>query len=204
MKFVWGATFTDHMLICQHDPEIGWLDPEIRPYGPLQLDPASTCLHYAPAYVMGSVRGWQARSDQVVFLFSLFEGMKAYRTSQPGSKPLLFRPDMNMARMRRSADRVQLPVSRGLCSNIHMFIFELIDVLSFQDFDAEAMIELIRQLVKLDEHLIPPPPNALYIRPTMFVPACESERNAELITMLYTCTGSEHDPPWELLLLPTP
>jgi hypothetical protein len=56
MKFVWGATFTDHMLICQHDPEIGWLDPEIKPYGPLQLDPASTCLHYAPAYVMGSVR----------------------------------------------------------------------------------------------------------------------------------------------------
>lgn len=85
-----------------------------------------------------------------------------------------------------------------------MFTLELIDVLSTQDFDAESMIELIRQLVKLDEHLIPPPPNALYIRPTMFVPACEPERNPELITMLYTSTGSEHDPPWELLLPPTP
>lgn len=42
---------TDHMLICKHDPELGWLDPEIKPYGPLELDPASTCLHYAPAYV---------------------------------------------------------------------------------------------------------------------------------------------------------
>lgn len=41
---------------------------------------------------------------------SLFEGMKAYRSSKPGSKPVLFRPDMNMARMRRSAARVRLPV----------------------------------------------------------------------------------------------
>lgn len=85
-----------------------------------------------------------------------------------------------------------------------MFTLELIDVLSTQDFDAEAMIELIRQLVKLDEHLIPPPPNALYIRPTMFVQACETAGNTELITMLYNSTGSEHDPPWESLLLPTP
>jgi branched-chain amino acid aminotransferase len=51
---------------------------------------------------------------------------------------------MNMARMRRSAERVSLP-----------------------DFDADALIELIMALVKLDEHLIPPPPCALYMRPTM-------------------------------------
>lgn len=41
---------------------------------------------------------------------SLFEGMKAYRSAKPGSKPVLFRPEMNMARMRRSAARVRLPV----------------------------------------------------------------------------------------------
>jgi branched-subunit amino acid aminotransferase/4-amino-4-deoxychorismate lyase len=176
----------------------------------LRTSSAGSCQYLSPlcASVCHEKRseayGWQARSDQVVFLSSLFEGMKAYRTSQPGSKPLLFRPDMNMARMRRSADRVQLPVSCVLCSDILMFTLELIDVLSTQDFDAEAMIELIRQLVKLDEHLIPPPPNALYIRPTMFVQACETEGNTELITMLYNSTGSEHDPPWESLLLPTP
>lgn len=36
--------------------------------------------------------------------------MKAYRTDKPDSTPLLFRPDMNMARMKRSAARVRLPV----------------------------------------------------------------------------------------------
>jgi branched-chain amino acid aminotransferase len=49
--------------------------------------------------------------DRVPSHNSLFEGMKAYKTMAADSKPLLFRPDMNMARMRRSADRVQLPVS---------------------------------------------------------------------------------------------
>ncbi|KAJ9093556.1 hypothetical protein QFC21_006397 [Naganishia friedmannii] len=123
LKFVWGATFTDHMLIIHHSPTEGWLDPQIVPYGPLQLDPASACLHYAPA---------------------LFEGMKAYRSAQPGAKPLLFRPDMNMARMKRSAARVRLP-----------------------DFDGEELIKLIKKLIEVDQHMIPPPPYALYIRPTM-------------------------------------
>ncbi|KAI5449543.1 branched-chain-amino-acid transaminase bat2 [Naganishia albida] len=123
LKFVWGATFTDHMLVVHHDPARGWLEPEIRPYGPLELDPASACLHYAPA---------------------LFEGMKAYRSAKPGSKPVLFRPDMNMARMRRSAARVRLP-----------------------DFDADELIKLIKKLIEVDQHMIPPPPHALYIRPTM-------------------------------------
>ncbi|KAJ9116515.1 hypothetical protein QFC24_006748 [Naganishia onofrii] len=123
LKFVWGATFTDHMLIIHHSPTEGWLDPQIVPYGPLQLDPASACLHYAPA---------------------LFEGMKAYRTDKPDSKPLLFRPDMNMARMKRSAARVRLP-----------------------DFDGDELIKLIKKLIEVDQHMIPPPPHALYIRPTI-------------------------------------
>ena len=75
---------------------------------------------------------------------------------------------MIMARMRRSADRVQLPVSRHLvCKELGGSNASSCRLLHSQDFDPEAMIELIRQLVKLDEHLIPPPPNALYIRPTM-------------------------------------
>ncbi len=36
-----------------------------------------------------------------------------------------------------------------------------------QDFDPEALIELIKALVKVDEHLIPPPPCSLYMRPTL-------------------------------------
>lgn len=39
---------TDHMLYVTYDPEIGWSAPEIRPYGPLSLDPASSCFQYCP------------------------------------------------------------------------------------------------------------------------------------------------------------
>lgn len=68
--------------------------------------------------------------------------MKAYKPE--GGQPALFRPDMNMARMNRSAARIGLPT-----------------------FDPEALESLIQTLVKLDEKFIPPPPYSLYIRPTM-------------------------------------
>ena len=77
---------TDHMLVITYHPVTGWSDPEIKPYGPLSLDPASLCFHYST---------------------NLFEGMKAYLG--PDGKPRLFRPDMNMARMHRSRARVALP-----------------------------------------------------------------------------------------------
>ncbi|CED84012.1 branched-chain amino acid aminotransferase ii [Phaffia rhodozyma] len=120
-QMLFGANFSDHMLIIKHVAGKGWQAPVIKPYGPLELSPASAVFHYAP---------------------SLFEGMKAYK--QEGKTPRLFRPDENMARMSRSADRVALP-----------------------PFNQEAVISLIKTLVKEDEHLIPPPPYSLYIRPTM-------------------------------------
>lgn len=39
---------TDHMLIMHYEPENGWSAPEIKPYGPLSIDPASSCLQYCP------------------------------------------------------------------------------------------------------------------------------------------------------------
>lgn len=39
---------TDHMLIMHYEPEHGWSAPEIKPYGPLSIDPASSCLQYCP------------------------------------------------------------------------------------------------------------------------------------------------------------
>lgn len=41
-------TKTDHMLIAHYDPVNGWSAPEIKPYGPLSIDPASSCLQYCP------------------------------------------------------------------------------------------------------------------------------------------------------------
>ncbi|GJJ09431.1 hypothetical protein Clacol_003653 [Clathrus columnatus] len=61
---------------------------------------------------------------------TLFEGMKAYRDTN--GKVTLFRPDMNMKRMNTSAARIALPT-----------------------FDGEALLELIKALVRLDRHWIP-------------------------------------------------
>ena len=62
--------------------------------------------------------------------FECFEGMKAYRAADGSIR--LFRPDMNMIRFNRSAARIALPT-----------------------FDSEQLIELVKQLVKVDERFIP-------------------------------------------------
>ncbi|KAJ7357115.1 aminotransferase [Mycena albidolilacea] len=113
---------TDHMLTIPWDAVSGWGTPEIKPYGPFQMEPSSTVLHYAQ---------------------TLFEGMKAYRDEH--GKVTLFRPDMNMKRMNNSARRIALPT-----------------------FNGEALIDLIKQLVRLDQHWVPKEPgHSLYVRPTL-------------------------------------
>ncbi|KAF9475341.1 branched-chain amino acid aminotransferase II [Pholiota conissans] len=85
-SLVFGQQQTDHMLIVHYDPKNGWGTPEIKPYGPISLDPMSSCFQYCP---------------------NVFEGMKAY--VGPNGEPRLFRPKDNMARLARSAARVALP-----------------------------------------------------------------------------------------------
>ena len=85
-ELVFGRTFTDHMLTVEWTAEKGWAAPQIKPYGPLSIDPSCCVLHYA---------------------FELFEGLKAYRTDE--GKITLFRPDKNMERMNKSAARICLP-----------------------------------------------------------------------------------------------
>lgn len=85
LKF--GVDFTDHMFIMDWTPDLGWHDGRIVPYGPLSMDPATVCFHYAQ---------------------EMFEGMKAYRT--PEGKILLFRPEMNARRSNRTSDRLCIPV----------------------------------------------------------------------------------------------
>src|SRR5258708_12123888 len=66
--------------------EQGWHDAELVPYGPVQLDPAVSVLHYAQA---------------------VFEGLKAFRQQDGGIA--IFRVDAHAARFRRSARRLPLP-----------------------------------------------------------------------------------------------
>ncbi len=81
-----GKYFTDHMFVMQYSREEGWHDAEIRPFGPIEIHPASTVLHY------GS---------------EIFEGMKAYRKADGSVQ--MFRPIENIRRMNRSAERMCLP-----------------------------------------------------------------------------------------------
>jgi branched-chain amino acid aminotransferase len=77
---------TDHIITATWDISTGWAAPELKPYGPLQLSPAASCLHYAT---------------------ECFEGLKVYRGYD--GKLRMFRPEHNCARMRLSATRVSLP-----------------------------------------------------------------------------------------------
>ncbi|MGC6479629.1 MAG: branched-chain amino acid aminotransferase [Flavobacteriaceae bacterium] len=80
-----GTVFTDHMFIC-HYKDGAWQEPEIKPYGPLEISPSMSSLHYGQA---------------------VFEGMKAYKDE--ADQIFLFRPDQNFERINRSAKRLAIP-----------------------------------------------------------------------------------------------
>lgn len=79
-------SFTDHMVSIIWDRETGWHDAEVMPYGPIELDPASSVLHYGQ---------------------EIFEGLKAYR--HPNGDIVTFRPEANAQRLNESAQRLALP-----------------------------------------------------------------------------------------------
>jgi branched-chain amino acid aminotransferase len=81
-----GKIFTDHMFVSRYVEGHGWSRSEIIPYGPLEMDPAASVLHYGQA---------------------LFEGMKAFRRDD--GSIWLFRPEYNCRRMADGADRLCLP-----------------------------------------------------------------------------------------------
>lgn len=121
-KLVFGTVTTDHMFIADWNQESGWAAPQIQPYGPLVLDPKSSCLHYGT---------------------ECFEGMKAYRSKS--GKVLLFRPDRNAMRMRKSSTSLGLP-----------------------EFDVSEWLSCVRRFIDIDRRWVPDKPGfSLYIRPTM-------------------------------------
>ncbi|KAI8882218.1 branched-chain amino acid aminotransferase II [Backusella circina FSU 941] len=121
-ELVFGKTFSDHMITVNWNQDKGWDAPEIKPYGNLSLAPSTVVFHYG---------------------IECFEGMKAYKDKN--GKIRLFRPDMNMARMNKSTERIALP-----------------------KFDGDELIKIIGEYLKLDERWIPEGEGySLYLRPTM-------------------------------------
>jgi len=81
-----GKIFTDHMFVMDYSVEKGWHDAKIVPYGPFELEPSCTTLHYGQA---------------------IFEGLKAYKGEN--GEIFLYRPEKNMARINQSNERLCIP-----------------------------------------------------------------------------------------------
>lgn len=80
-----GRVFSDHMLVMDFkDGE--WQQPQIMPFGSLDLHPATSALHYGQ---------------------SIFEGMKAEKDKD--GNILIFRPDLNAKRFFESCERMCMP-----------------------------------------------------------------------------------------------
>jgi branched-chain amino acid aminotransferase len=78
-----GKYFSDHMFLARYNSKDQWHSAEIIPRQNLQLDPASSVLHYGQA---------------------MFEGMKAFKHSS--GQIALFRPEYNWSRMSDGAERL--------------------------------------------------------------------------------------------------
>jgi len=116
-----GAVYTDHMLQASWKDGLGWTTPSIDPLGPISLHPCAQVLHYA---------------------VECFEGMKVYKGKD--GRLRLFRPEMNMDRLARSAARLTLP-----------------------QFDKAELLECIKELVRVERDWVPDVEGfSVYIRPT--------------------------------------
>ncbi|MBW6462942.1 MAG: branched-chain amino acid aminotransferase [Bacillota bacterium] len=83
---VFGTVFSDHMFEMDYNPDKGWHDGKIIPYGPIMLDPSTAVFHYGQ---------------------ETFEGLKAYKASD--GRALLFRPEKNAERINISNERLCVP-----------------------------------------------------------------------------------------------
>ncbi len=117
-----GSMFTDRMFLMEYNKPEGWHSPTIKPLENLSLHPGCLVLHYGQ---------------------EIFEGLKAFYGKN--NKIILFRPEMNIKRFNRSAERMCMP-----------------------ELDENDVMEAIKNLIKLEKRWVPNQRGAsLYIRPTM-------------------------------------
>jgi branched-chain amino acid aminotransferase len=137
-----GTIFTDHMFVCDY-VDGAWGEPEIIPYASIQLDPSASALHYGQA---------------------IFEGMKAYKDDN--DDVWLFRPDQNIKRLNKSAERLAIP-----------------------QFPEDLFLEGLHKLIDLDRDWVQSGfGNSLYIRPFMFASeACVQASPAKEYRIMIIC-----------------
>lgn len=117
-----GKYYGDHMLVKLYEKG-AWKESEIVPFENICLSPANITLHYGQ---------------------SIFEGMKAFRGEDGTVR--LFRPEKNIARLNRSAERMAIP-----------------------QLEEKKTLEELIELITLDQNFTPPHlGSSLYIRPFIF------------------------------------
>jgi len=117
-----GKIYTDHYLTIRWTSRRGWEAPQVEPFRHLNLHPASLAFNHGQA---------------------CFEGMKAFLGCDGHVR--LFRPELNMRRLERSATR-----------------------LGFPNVDGTQVLECIKQLLRVDREWVPTlPGSCLYIRPVL-------------------------------------
>lgn len=120
-----GKVFSPHMMQVRYS-DGKWEAPEILPFQELKLSPAAAALHYG---------------------LECFEGMKAYKSISDSSDLRLFRPELNMKRLKDSMERLSMPGN---------------------DFDSQELIKCIGELVRVDQDWIPSGEGySMYLRPTV-------------------------------------
>ncbi len=115
-----GTEFCNEISIVRFE-DGAWQTPSIQDLAPLPIHPAAHVLHYAS---------------------TCFEGFKAYRWQD--GKGRIFRLHDHVARMRKSAASLRLPVP-----------------------DSEMLAAMVKDLVAHHLRDIPEPPSSLYLRPTL-------------------------------------
>ncbi|KAJ8908474.1 hypothetical protein NDN08_005183 [Rhodosorus marinus] len=135
-----SQTKTDFMVTSRFSTKIGrWEDLQVVQYGPVDVEPASAALNYG---------------------FSVFEGVKAFR-SEDGSVQL-FRPDMNAARFKQSAERMNMAAM-----------------------DNELFIDAMCKVIAANSRFVPPcGEGALYLRPLLFASNCQLAAETEEFTFV--------------------
>ena len=119
-KLEFGKMFTPNFFVADYRNG-EWANPRIQPLVPFVLHPASTVFHYSQ---------------------TIFEGLKAFR--RDSGDVVLFRPDMNAKRLRRSSTRLAIP---------HV--------------DDALFLDAVSTLVDNERNFVPPSPGCLYVRPTV-------------------------------------
>lgn len=119
-KLDFGKIFTPNFFVSEYRKG-EWVNPRIQPLAPFALHPASTVFHYSQ---------------------TVFEGLKAFR--QDDGQIVLFRPDMNAKRLRRSSVRLAIP-----------------------EIDETFFLDAVSALVENERNFVPRAPGCLYVRPTV-------------------------------------